>query len=377
MAALLQFGEPAPWFAAPVIGGSDRFWFDTIAGRYVLMLFYGQSVRPQCQHALALVANNRALFDDQNACFFGVTVDTADAREGRVAPSLPGIRHFLDADRSVSRAYGVMFPSSGGEVHRPAWMLFDPALRLIEYRPLDEGEAMFARLRALLNIGREEFNAPVLVIPRVFEPDLCRELIAVYERGEQRDSGYMIDSGGKTVGVIDYRHKRRTDCTIEDMALRERLRDRIHRVIVPMVKRAYQFEISRLERWIVACYDAGTGGHFRAHRDNTTGGTAHRQFACSINLNAEEFEGGDLRFPEFGSRTYRPPTGGAVIFSCSLLHEAMPVSRGRRFAFLPFFYNEEGAAVRLANNDRLGQDVSPYQASLPPAIEARAPASAA
>ena len=77
--------------------------------------------------------------------------------------------------------------------------------------------------------------------------------------------------------------------------------------------------------------------------------TAHRRFAVSINLNAEEFEGGDLRFPEFGPRTYRPPTGGAVVFSCSLLHEATPVTQGRRYAFLPFLYDEAGERVRAEN----------------------------
>ena len=44
-----------------------------------------------------------------------------------------------------------------------------------------------------------------------------------------------------------------------------------------------------------------------------------------VQVNAEEFEGGDLRLPEFGRRTYRPPTGGAVVFCCSLQHEVTPV----------------------------------------------------
>ena len=102
--------------------------------------------------------------------------------------------------------------------------------------------------------------------------------------------------------------------------------------------------MTRVERLLVARYDsADGGGHFRAHRDNTTNGTAHRRFACTINLNADEYEGGDLCFPEFGQRTYRAPTGGAVIFSCSLLHEARPVTSGARYAFLPFFYDEAAA----------------------------------
>src|SRR5690606_16138476 len=95
------------------------------------------------------------------------------------------------------------------------------------------------------------------------------------------------------------------------------------------------------------------GGYFRPHRDNRSFGTAHRRFAVSINLNAGDFDGGDLRFPEFGGRTYRPPTGGAVVFCCSLLHEATPVTRGRRYAFLPFLYDEAAEAIRNLNRSKV------------------------
>ncbi len=76
-----------------------------------------------------------------------------------------------------------------------------------------------------------------------------------------------------------------------------------------------------------------------------------RPRACpivTINLNAD-YEGGDLRFPEYGARTCRPPPGGACVFSCSILHEATPVTRGERFAFLPFLYDEAAAKVREEN----------------------------
>jgi predicted 2-oxoglutarate/Fe(II)-dependent dioxygenase YbiX len=118
---------------------------------------------------------------------------------------------------------------------------------------------------------------------------------------------------------------------------------------VPAILKAFQFKATRIERYIVACYEATTGGFFRAHRDNATKGTAHRTFAVTLNLNAEDYEGGDLRFPEFGPRTYRAPTGGVVVFSCSLLHEALPVTNGKRYAFLPFLYGEEGAKIRAEN----------------------------
>jgi predicted 2-oxoglutarate/Fe(II)-dependent dioxygenase YbiX len=127
-----------------------------------------------------------------------------------------------------------------------------------------------------------------------------------------------------------------------------------------MIERAFMWRPTRMERYLIARYDAEGGGFFRPHRDNTTNGTAHRRFAVTINLNAEDYEGGDLRFPEFGSRTYRAPTGGAVVFACALLHEATPVTRGERYAFLPFLYDDAAAKVREANHKYLDESIAPY-----------------
>lgn len=60
----------------------------------------------------------------------------------------------------------------------------------------------------------------------------------------------------------------------------------------------------------------------------------------SINLNTEEFEGGELRFPEFGDQRYRPESGTAIVFSSTLLHEAMHVTRGTRYVLLAFLFGE-------------------------------------
>jgi predicted 2-oxoglutarate/Fe(II)-dependent dioxygenase YbiX len=110
----------------------------------------------------------------------------------------------------------------------------------------------------------------------------------------------------------------------------------------------------------VSCYAAEEGGHFRAHRDNTTKGTAHRRFAVSLILN-DEFEGGEVSFPEYGPRGYKPPAGGAVVFSCSLLHSVSKITGGRRYAFLPFIYDDEAAKIREANNQFLGEGVGAYK----------------
>jgi predicted 2-oxoglutarate/Fe(II)-dependent dioxygenase YbiX len=116
-----------------------------------------------------------------------------------------------------------------------------------------------------------------------------------------------------------------------------------------MIKRAWGWQASEIERYLVTCYDSADSGFFSAHRDDATLGTAHRRFAVTLNLNSEDHDGGELRFPEFGRRLYKPPTGGAVVFGCSLLHEATPVTRGVRYAVVPFLYDAEGAAIRRAN----------------------------
>src|SRR5262249_21218913 len=143
---------------------------------------------------------------------------------------------------------------------------------------------------------------------------------------------------------------------IEDADARQGIRTRIQRRLVPEVRKVFQFRVNYIERYIVACYDAGEGGYFRPHRDNTTKGTAHRRFAVTINLNAEDYEGGDLCFPESGRESYGAPRGGAIFFSCSLMHEPLPVTRGRRYAVLPFLYDEAGAKLREANLGYLADD---------------------
>jgi predicted 2-oxoglutarate/Fe(II)-dependent dioxygenase YbiX len=178
----------------------------------------------------------------------------------------------------------------------------------------------------------------------------------LYEADGGQEPGIMREVDGKTVGVQTPDHKRRRDCTITDDALVEAIRTRFVRRVIPEIRKVHQFAVTRMERTIVAFYAAEDGGHVRSHRDNTTRGTAHRRFAVSVNLN-DGFEGGQVSFPEYGPRGFTPPAGDAVVFSCSLLHAVSRVTRGRRYAFLPFLSDDAAARVREANNRYLAEGV--------------------
>lgn len=353
--SLLTVGDPAPWFTCRS-STSERFHFDTVAGRYVVLCFFESAAHPTTQQILESVLCNRQPFDDTFACFFGVSIDPDDERLPRVRESIPGIRFFWDSDRSVSQAYGALPQTPDGSYRRFSVVL-DERLRVLAVFPIEpdphrHSERLLSYLLSLpplVPAARANVQAPVLVIPRVFEPELCRELIGFYDQRGGDESGFMREVDGKTVPIMDYRFKRRRDQEISDERLKRAAMARIHDRVAPEIAKAYQFNATRIERHIVACYDHATGGFFRAHRDNTTKGTAHRKFAVSLNLNTGEYDGGLLRFPEFGNYLYQPPLGGAVVFSCSLLHEATAVTSGTRYAYLPFLYDDVSAEIRRKN----------------------------
>jgi peroxiredoxin len=359
-------GDPVPLFRARASNGSQDYDFASVAGRYVVLAFLGSATQEPVRRAMAALRRHRQLFDDRRASFFGISVDPADETSGRLSEALPGIRFFWDRDREISRRFGALGDAPDGQApaYRCFWLVLDPMLRVLASAPLAEAEQLLRLVADLPPVESHagcRLHAPVLILPRVFEPKFCRLLIELHQRHGGEDSGFMRDVDGKTVTVLDHGFKRRADHHVEDEAVCEAIRGRVQRRIAPAIEQAFQFRVTRMERYLVACYDAGQGGHFRAHRDNTTKGTAHRRFAVTINLNAGEFEGGELRFPEFGPRPYRAPTGGAVVFSCSLLHEALPVTAGRRYAFLPFLYDEAAARIRVANNPYLGEGVGAYR----------------
>jgi hypothetical protein len=291
--------------------------------------------------------------DERNAGL--VVVSTEPGDEARLPGHAGGHCIFWDHDLAISRQYTAVPPDAvpgARYTYNAHWLLLDPMLRTIQRLPLSQTAAFLDQVRALRPApehGGAPITAPVLTVPRIFEPEFCRALIQLYERGDHTESGFMVERDGKTVAKQDDRFKRRRDCWIDDQAYVTAIKQRLSYRLFPEIFKAFQFRPAFIERYIVACYDAATGGFFRPHRDNTSGGTAHRQFAVTINLNAEAYEGGDLVFPEFGDRTYRAPTGAAIVFSCSLLHEAQPVTRGRRFAFLPFLSDQAGAATAQAN----------------------------
>ena len=362
---ILSFGDSAPWFTCASTA-NQQFHFQTVAGRYIVLCFFGStSIKKNADVVEYLTRDLRHVFNDDHVSFFGISIDPQDLQQQRIKSSMPGIRYFWDFDYQVSRLYGALqgaeSSSSQSQInYHPFTLILDPSLRVLHRLSMANTDqhnqqisAILSQLPAVDDHAGVTLHAPILIVPRVFEPKFCQQLIELYKTYGGGESGFMRDQGGKTVGMLDPSFKRRQDFFFanhpELATMRREIQARIVQRLLPEITKAYNFNVTRIERYVVACYEGVKGGFFRPHRDNTTHDTAHRRFACTINLNAEDYCGGDLRFPEFGRRLYRAPTGGAVVFSCSLLHEATPVTKVVRYAFLPFFYDEEAAKTRLEN----------------------------
>ena len=312
--------------------------FDKAGGRHVLLLFFGTAAHPMCEAALGALLRDAALFADGRAAMLGVTIDPRDAAHAQVvALQRVGMHVFVDADHRVSERYGAIEASASGLALKPYWLLLDPALRVTGLFPLQAAQEAIAALRQQIDTPSIDAAAPALVLPHIIDASFAADLVALHARTGGTESGVMRHVNGRTIEVQNHAVKRRRDLVIEDEAMRRYLHGSIMRRLVPMIERCFQYRPTEVERYLVSCYDARDRAHFAPHRDNTTPATAHRRFAVTINLN-DDYDGGDLRFPEFGSRTYRAPRCGAIVFSCSLLHEVTRMTAGRRYATLPFLY---------------------------------------
>jgi predicted 2-oxoglutarate/Fe(II)-dependent dioxygenase YbiX len=358
-------GDPVPWFRARTSVTPD-FAFHSVAGRYVVLCFAGSATSGAGAGFHAAIEKHRALFDGTRACLFCVSTDPEDQHPGRLPAAGPGIIHLWDFDLAVSRLYGAQ--SADGAPYAPFWLILDPMLRVLHSAPLPEGDAVMAFLAALPASQRHsggEVAPPILILPRILDVAFCQHLIRLYEAHGGQETGVMQEQGDHTVMVRNPDFKRRRDYIILDEPTKAALQRRIERKLAPEIRKAFQFQPTRIERFMVSCYDAAEGAFFKAHRDNMTKGTAHRRFAVTINLN-RDFDGGDLIFPEFGPRTYRAPVGGAIVFSCSLLHQVTRVTRGVRYATLPFLHDEAAEEIRQRNAKFLLPDaaVSPEATSV-------------
>ncbi len=346
----------------------DMGWLDPQGGRVSLgqSAFAGRlSVLYVCPIGGAGAASEdlagfRDLYEKFHALdvqVFAVAVDPVSSNlrtAERLALPFPIL---ADAGFTAGRALGLAdlgaLGGTGEAEARPACTLIvDPNQRVLERLPATGEGGHAARAlavcetwAALQSPAVVAMQAPVLLVPNVLDKAHCARLMRAWETGDRYEGGIANAEYGRNVPVKDV--KIRGDVALPDLGPEaQELFAIFRRRLFPEIRKAHNFRVTRAETLRLGCYEAAAGGRFVRHRDDTTPYTAHRRFAMSLNLNTGEYEGGYLRFPEYGPQLYQPALGAALVFSCSLLHEATRVLSGRRFVLLGFFYGEAEQALR-------------------------------
>ncbi len=335
----LQPGERAPDFLLPDRRDIRISLYDKVKGGPIVVAFLPAGDPAAARERAAFLAA-APRFASAGAHLFLVCGGSPAALSADAAAAGEAARLVADGDGAVARRYGV--PG------RTAVFVLDPNARVraafAEGATLAADALECAAALAPAPPVELELHPPILLVPEALEPDFCKYLIGEFHRRGHQESGTFRVVEGQMVKAPNYGVKRRQDHHVVDADLLEAIGSRFRRRIAPEIQRAFNTRIAWVEEFKIVCYDAEPGGYFRPHRDNTTPQTAHRRFAMTLVLNAEEFEGGALRFPEYGNVQYRPATGTAVIFSCSLLHEATPITSGLRYVLLSFMSDEAGKA---------------------------------
>ena len=264
--------------------------------------------------------------------------------------------HVGDASRHIVVAQPGLAPSGlNGRPNAPDVAVIDRAGRIFAVIRADDPEAGVQSavqvVKRLAPRSPQVFSAvaPVLMVPNLLDQTLCKGLIAAFESGDHREGGMAsIDGQGAVTTRYDETKKRRRDLELTpDHPLHAPVVSVLSHRLAPEILKAFQVQVAHADRILIARYD-DTGGYFHRHRDNVAPQVAFRQFAISLALNAGEYEGGDLEFPEFSDDLYCPQAGAALVFSASLLHAARPVTRGSRYVLLTFVHDQAAEARRVA-----------------------------
>lgn len=184
-------------------------------------------------------------------------------------------------------------------------------------------------------------TAPILYVPHVLDHEQCKWLIDLHETAGNSPTGIFSAKQSSQTAILDRETKVRRDHIVTKPEVARELQRLIGKRLVPELFKAFSFRTRYVKEFKIGRYDFEEKGFFKPHRDNynEVGG---RRFAVTLNLNTESYEGGELRFPEYGPDLYRPGTGDAVVFSCYHVHEVLPVTAGRRYVLLCFLFGDEG-----------------------------------
>lgn len=334
----LEPGDIPPRYVLPSVSGKTiDLLDDSIAGNTIALLLITE-INAQAIEWLTTAEKLAAEFATSGCRLFAVLPKISDD-----LPPARSVPLLVDQEQRMFSDFGL----SAGQGHRS--VVIRGNYHISDIGPAGNANPVEWLLAAAQRLAQKrrtvlmEPHPPVLIIPDVLSKADCERLINVFNtRGKNFvEPGPGLNRFGTDykMRIPEYGRQDRIDHWIFDKDTSEFLDHRLQRVW-PEIYKAFHYRVTKKEALRIGAYKGERGGELHGHRDNVPP-TTYRKFAMSINLNTDKFEGGEIRFPEFGDQRYKPEIGSALVFSSSLFHEAMHVTGGRRFVLLAFLFGDD------------------------------------
>ena len=153
---------------------------------------------------------------------------------------------------------------------------------------------------------------------------------------------YKATQGYCNLQRVEEDHKIRLDYTLD--------KDECKIIDKPFVYKA-NCNCNLRERWRLLYYNGESDKKaFRDAHTDWTNYSCHRRMSIIIGLsNPNDYEGGELVFKN-NNLKYKIGKGSAVIFDSKLVHEVLPVTKGKRYVIQAFLFDDSGYKLKKEKN---------------------------
>lgn len=190
----------------------------------------------------------------------------------------------------------------------------------------------------MFNLTRQEFEAYVTV-PQAFSPheiDIIRALIENQEKGPG-----IVGNGETDKSIRDSRIK----WLFWNDAAAQWIFERVAAIVSETNTKYFGMDLRATEGIQLTEYDSEYKGFYGAHTDSSydiAAASRNRKLSITMQLSdPSEYDGGELALywqnikgPAIGSKK----KGDMTIFRSHIIHEVLPVTRGRRYSFVTWVH---------------------------------------
>jgi hypothetical protein len=306
--ALILPGDRIPELILPGVNAQLQRFYELVRGRPTVLVLVANTARQEQWDEIKGYADIAPALDAAGVDLFIVTNDGVESM-AMVSKAIPAPAIWLADIRGVvnlALRTGAKFAQTG-----VVSFVLDADQRVIALKGAEPGQAAwaFSVVRKLPDEAPLVHGAiaPVLILPRVLDDATCRQLLALEGLGS-------------------------APAPIPDAALAASLSRLLLRRVGPEVDKVFSFDDFQFEALLLQQEEARPAEDRKTdrRRDNSDPETLGRSFSLILDLEAEAYQGGGLRFPEYGPHLYRPGTGAAVVHAGEMLREQAPIESGRR-----------------------------------------------